>query len=190
MGFAKVFSAQPTLFGAHRITIEADLAKGLHTFTIVGLPDKAVEESRDRVSAAIKNSGWKSPKQRNQKITVALAPADIKKIGPLFDLPIALCYLLATKDIRFDPVDKLLIGELALNGEIRGVRGVLAIATAAKAEGVKELYVPKENAVEAALVSGITIFPVTSLHETIAHLIPVSAIQKEEDDIATKGGQS
>ena len=126
MGFAKVFSAQPTLFGAHPITIEADLSKGLHAFTIVGLADKAVDESRDRVSAAIKNSGWKSPKQRNQKITIALAPADQKKSGPLFDLPIALCYLHATEEIRFDPEDKLFVGELALDGRVRGVRGVLA----------------------------------------------------------------
>src|SRR3989339_108915 len=96
MAFATITSAQATLLGAQVITIEADLTKGLHAFTIVGLPDKAVEESRDRVSAAIKNSNWKSPKQRNQKITIALAPANLKKEGPAFDLPIALCYLLAT----------------------------------------------------------------------------------------------
>jgi len=179
---SKVFSAQPTIFGAHPITIEADLAKGLHAFTIVGLADKAVDESRDRVSAAIKNSGWKSPKQRNQKITVALAPADLKKSGPLFDLPIALCYLLAADDIRFHPAEKLFVGELALDGGVRGVRGVLAIATEAKKRGIKELYVPKENAEEAALVSGITVYPVTSLHEIIAHLSPTSGVQHEEGE--------
>ena len=136
MAFAKTYSVQPTLSGGHRITVEADLTKGMHAFTIVGLPDKAVEESRDRVSAAIKNSGWKSPKQRNQKITVALAPASLKKEGPSFDLPIALCYLLTTGDIRFSAEGRLFAGELALDGEVRGIRGALAIASAAKKLGV------------------------------------------------------
>lgn len=170
MAFAKVSAFQPTLLGAQPITIEADLAKGLHTFTIVGLPDKAVEESRDRVSAAIKNSGWKSPKQRNQKITIALAPADLKKAGPLFDLPIALTYLLATKDIAFASEGRAFIGELALDGAVRGVRGALAVATEAKKRGTRELYVPEENAKEAALVSGVDIFPVRSLGELVGHL--------------------
>jgi magnesium chelatase family protein len=182
MAFAKVFSAQPTLLGAHPITIEADLAKGLHAFTIVGLADKSVDESRDRVSAAIKNSGWKSPKQRNQKITIGLAPADLKKIGPLFDLPIALCYLLATGDMRFNAEGKMFVGELALNGQVRGVRGALAIATEARARGVKELYVPKENAEEAALIDGITVYPVGSLYELAQHLATPTAIQHEEGD--------
>ncbi|OGZ08525.1 MAG: hypothetical protein A3C93_04005 [Candidatus Lloydbacteria bacterium RIFCSPHIGHO2_02_FULL_54_17] len=182
MAFAKVFSLQPTLLGAHPIVIEADLAKGLHTFTLVGLADKAVEESRDRVSAAIKNSGWKSPKQRNQKITIALAPADLKKVGPLFDLPIALAYLLATKDVVFNPKDRAFVGELALDGTVRGIRGALAIATEAKARGMKELYVPEENAEEAALISGITVFPVTSLYALIQHLSKTSPIQRESGD--------
>lgn len=172
MAFAKLYSLQPTLDGGHRITIEADLTKGLHAFTIVGLPDKAVEEARDRVSAAIKNSGYKSPKQRNQKITVALAPASLKKEGPSFDLPIALCYLLATEDIRFSPEQKIFAGELALNGEVRAIRGALALASAAKKLGMGEIYVPKENAEEAALVSGITVYPVSSLKELIEHLTP------------------
>ena len=182
MAFAKVFSLQPTLLGAHSITVEADLAKGLHAFTIVGLADKAVDESRDRVSAAIKNSGWKSPKQRNQKITIGLAPADLKKVGPLFDLPVALAYLLATEDIRFHPEGKAFVGELALDGAVRGIHGSLAIATEAKARGIQELYVPKENAREAALVSGITIFPVASLYELAQHLSKTSPIQREGDE--------
>lgn len=180
MGFAKVTSAQPSLLGATMVAIEADLAKGLHSFTIVGLADKAVEESRDRVSAAIKNSGWKSPKQRNQKITIALAPADIKKSGPIYDLPIALCYLLAAGDIKFDPAGRLFAGELALDGKVRPVDGVLAIAIAAKKAGIKELYVPEANAKEAALIEGILVYPVRSLTEIASHLIPESAIEKEE----------
>jgi magnesium chelatase family protein len=182
MGFAHLFSAQPTLFGAHQVTIEADLAKGLHAFTIVGLPDKAVEEARDRVSAAIKNSGWTSPKQRNQKITIALAPADLKKSGPLFDLPIALCYLLATGDIHFDPKGKLFVGELALDGSIRGIRGALAIATEARDRGYAELYVPSVNAEEAALVSGITVYPVDHLTTLIGHLSEKSPITRDEGE--------
>jgi magnesium chelatase family protein len=182
MAFAKVFSAQPTVLGAQLITIEADLAKGLHAFTLVGLADKAVDESRDRVSAAIKNSGWKSPKQRNQKITIGLAPADLKKVGPLFDLPIALAYLLATGDLHFNPEEKIFAGELALNGQVRGIRGALAIATEAKTRGVKELYIPKENAEEAALIAGITVFPVTSLYELAQHLAPRTTIQHEEGE--------
>lgn len=170
MAFATITSAQATPLGAHIITIEADLTKGLHAFTVVGLPDKAVEESRDRVSAAIKNSGWKSPKQRNQKITIALAPANLKKEGPAFDLPIALCYLLATRDIAFDPAKKIFAGELALDGHIRPIKGALAIASSAKKLGITNVYVPKENAEEAALVSGITIFPVSSLKELVLHL--------------------
>ncbi len=183
MALAKILSAQPTLLGGTLITIEADLAKGLHTFTIVGLPDKAVEEARDRVSAAIKNSGWKSPKQRNQKITIALAPADIKKSGPIYDLPIALSYLLGAEDIRFDSKGKLFIGELALDGTVRPVHGVLAIALMAKTKGIIELYVPKENAEEAALISGIKIFPVRSLRELIFHLSEESEISHNEEGV-------
>jgi magnesium chelatase family protein len=187
MGFAKIFSAQPTLLGAHPITIEADLTKGLHAFTIVGLPDKAVEESRDRVSAALKNSGWKSPKQRNQKITVALAPASLKKEGPAFDLPIALCYLLATGEVDFDPKGKLFVGELSLDGSVRGIRGALAVAASAKKHGVTELYVPKENAEEAALVSDISVYAVSTLGEIVAHLTQShSPVRDDEDDVVVR----
>ena len=117
--FAKVYSAQTTLLSAQIIDIEVDLSKGLHSFTVVGLPDKAVEESRDRVSAAIKNSDYKSPKVKNQKVVISLAPADIKKEGPVFDLGIALAYLLSCDDIKFDPEDKLFLGELSLDGYLR-----------------------------------------------------------------------
>jgi len=91
MSFAKVYSAQTSFLEAHIIDIEVDLSKGLHSFSTVGLPGKAVEESRDRVSAAIKNSGFKSPKSKNQKVVISLAPADIKKTGAQYDLPIDFC---------------------------------------------------------------------------------------------------
>ncbi len=103
MSFAKVYSAQTTLLRAYIVSIEVDLSKGLHAFSIVGLPDKGVEEARDRISAAVKNSGYASPKSKNQKVVVSLAPADIKKEGASFDLGIAIAYLLAYGDIRFNP---------------------------------------------------------------------------------------
>src|SRR3989338_5398358 len=103
MQYAKVYGAETVLLSPHIISVETDLSRGLHAFTLVGLPYKAVEEGRDRVAAAIKHAGFESPKQRNQKIVISLAPADLKKEGPMFDLPIALSYLLAAGDIKFDP---------------------------------------------------------------------------------------
>ncbi|MCK5059526.1 MAG: YifB family Mg chelatase-like AAA ATPase [Candidatus Pacebacteria bacterium] len=170
MSFSKVYSAQNSLLSAHIITVETDLSRGLHSFTVVGLPDKAVEESRDRMSAAIKNSGWKSPKSKNQKITISLAPADIKKEGPLFDLPMALAYLLASDEISFSPEKKIFLGELTLDGKIRKVNGVLPIVMEAKKSGFADIFVPKENAKEAAIIEGINIFGVTSLSEVVNHL--------------------
>ncbi len=170
MSFAKVGSAQPQLLGACLLSVEADIARGLHSFTIVGLPDKAVEESRDRVSAAIKNSGFVSPKSKNHKITISLAPADLKKEGPAFDVPIALSYLLAADEITFDPTGKLFLGELGLDGSIRKITGILSAARAAREGGIKELYVPRENVEEAALIEGISVYPLETLGKLIEHL--------------------
>lgn len=170
MNFAKVYSAQTSLLSAHIIDIEVDLSRGLHSFSIVGLPDKAVEESRDRVAAAIKNSGFTSPKSKNQKVVVSLAPADLKKEGPTFDLSIALAYLLATEDIAFDPTGKLFLGELSLDGELRSIPGILPIVRRAKEQGFREIFVPKENAKEAALIGGIAIFGASSLRDVLHHL--------------------
>ena len=168
--FAKVYSAQTALLSALIVDIEIDLSKGLHAFTVVGLPDKAVEESRDRVSAAIKNSGFKSPKVKNQKIVISLAPADIKKEGPVFDLGIALAYLLSCGDIKFNPEYRLFLGELSLDGYLRKINGVLPIVLEAKRKGFKEVFLPKENAKEGALIDGIKIYGVDSLQEVINHL--------------------
>ncbi len=171
MSFAKTYSAQTALLKAHIVTIEVDLSnKTLHAFTIVGLPDKAVEESRDRVCAAIKNSGFTSPKNKNQKTVVSLAPADLKKEGPVFDVAIALAYLCAEEDIHFDPEGKLFLGELSLDGEVRRVYGVLPLIMEAKRRGFSEVYVPEENAREAALIEGIVVFPVRTLGDLISHL--------------------
>ncbi len=170
MQYARVYGAQTSLLTPYIVTIETDLSRGLHSFTIVGLPDKGVEESRDRMAAAIKHAGFESPKSRNQKIVISLAPADIKKEGPMFDLPIALSYLLASDDIRFDPEPYLFIGELALDGTLRGVRGVLPLIAEAKRRGVSAVFLPKENAREAALVDGIEIYGAENLNEVIEHL--------------------
>ncbi|HUO50369.1 MAG TPA: YifB family Mg chelatase-like AAA ATPase [Candidatus Paceibacterota bacterium] len=168
--FARVFAAQPALPRASLVSVEADIARGLHAFSIVGLPDKAVEEARDRVASAIKNSGLTSPKSTNKKIVISLAPAELKKEGSAFDLPVALAYLLAADELIFDPAAKMFAGELALDGSIRPIRGTLSIALLAREEGFKEIFIPEENADEAALVSGITIYPVRTLTDVLAHL--------------------
>ena len=170
MNFAKVYSAQTTLLTAQLITVEVDLSRGLHAFSVVGLPDKGVEESRDRVAAAIKNSGFKSPKQKNQKITVSLAPADIRKEGPIFDLAIALAYLKASEETDFDAEGKIFLGELSLDGRLRKINGVLPLARKALDAGFSEIYVPEENAREAALIEGIAVFGVKSLQQILTHL--------------------
>jgi magnesium chelatase family protein len=170
MSFARVYSAQPAFPQADIISVEADLARGLYSFSVVGLPDKAVEEARDRISAAIKNSGFSSPKSKNHKVVLSLAPADVKKEGPVFDLPMALAYLLAAEEISFSAEEKLFLGELGLDGTVRSVRGVLPAVLGARHSGLKEVYVPYENADEAALVSGIDIYGVRTLSELITHL--------------------
>ncbi len=170
MAFAKVYSAQVNMLTGQIVTIEVDISRGLHAFSIVGLPDKAVDESKDRVSSAIKNSGFKSPKAKNQKIVVSLSPADLKKEGPFFDLAIALSYMLAAEDLEFNPEKKIFLGELGLDGALHRIRGALPLVQEAKRRGFEEVYLPKENAEEAALVDGIKIFGVEKLKEVAEHL--------------------
>jgi magnesium chelatase family protein len=170
MSFARVYSAQVNLLSGQIVTIEVDLSKGLHAFNIVGLPDKAVDESKDRVSSAIKNSGFKSPKAKNQKIIVSLSPADLKKEGPFFDLAIALAYMLACEDLEFNSEKKIFLGELGLDGTLRRIRGALPLVMEAKKAGYEEVYLPKENAIEAALVEGIKIFGAETLEEVVRHI--------------------
>lgn len=170
MQYARVYGAQTSALSPQIVTIETDLSRGLHSFMVVGLPDKAVEESRDRVASAIKHAGFDSPKSRNQKIVISLAPADLKKEGPMFDLPIALSYLLAADDVRFDPEPFLFVGELALDGTLRPVRGVLPLVAEAKKQKKKAVFVPQENAREAALVSGIAVYGARSLADVLLHL--------------------
>jgi magnesium chelatase family protein len=170
MGFAKTYSAQPSVLGARIIDVEVDISKGLNNLTIVGLGDKSVGESRDRVSSAIKNSGYKSPKQCNQKVVISLAPADFKKEGPVFDLAMAIAYLAANEEIIFNPKGKIFLGELSLDGNLRKITGVLPAVAEAKRKGFTEIYLPKENAREAALLSDILIYGANNLEEVITHL--------------------
>jgi magnesium chelatase family protein len=170
MAFARVWSAQPALPHGHVVTVEADVSNGLHAFTIVGLPDKAVEESKDRVSAAIKHSGFKAPKASNHKVTISLAPATLKKEGALFDVPIALAYLAAAKEVPINTEKWLFAGELALDGTLRPINGILSIARAAAYNGVENVFVPAENAAEAALVDGIIVFGASSLLDIVSHI--------------------
>ncbi|XKT74655.1 MAG: YifB family Mg chelatase-like AAA ATPase [Patescibacteria group bacterium UBA2163] len=171
MSFARVYSVQPHFPHAPLVTVEADISGGLYAFAVVGLAGKAVEEARDRISSAIKHSGFKSPKNKNHKVVVSLAPADIKKEGPVFDLAMALSYLKAAEDISCEVDGILFIGELALDGMLRPVHGALPAALAAREHGFHTIITPRENAAEAAFVDGITVYGAGSLKEVIAHLV-------------------
>ncbi len=166
------------------VQVEIDISRGLPSQTIVGLPDAAVRESSDRVRAAIVNSGLIHPRAR---VTVNLAPADLRKEGPAYDLPIAVGILLAMEQVSADLAEAGLIGELSLDGEVRGITGVLPMAVAAKEHGVTTLYVPQANAAEAALVEGLTVIPVASLASLVGHLhgyapIPIYDNKQPFDD--------
>jgi len=171
MSFSRIYSAQTHLLKGKIVTIEIDITKNtLHSFTLVGLPDKAVDESKDRMSSALKNTGYNSPKNQNQKIVISLSPADLKKEGPYFDLAIALAYLYSAEEINFDPEGRIFLGELSLNGELRPIKGALPLTEEAKRLGFKEIFLPIENAEEAALVDGITIYGAKNLKEVIDHI--------------------
>ena len=169
-GYAKTLAAQPVGSAAEVITVEADLTRGLHNFSVVGLADKAVDEARDRVSAAIRHSGYKPPKQQNKRIILSLSPADLKKEGSHYDLPLAIAYLVAAGDLEPLTEDILFAGELALDGTLRDVRGVLPQVLAAKRHGVGKIFVPPGNAREALLAEGVAIYAPASLTELLKHL--------------------
>lgn len=183
---SKILSAATIGLQSEVVEVEVDsVPAGLHQFNIVGLPDVAVKEAKDRVSSAIRNSKFKPPHQCG-RITVNLAPADLKKEGPIYDLPIALGFLLTTKQINFNYRNKIFLGELSLDGEVRSVKGVLPVTIMAKEKGITEVYVPKDNVQEASIISGVNIYPVESLLSLIAHLenkriiSPAPAINLEE----------
>ena len=139
-------------------------------FSVVGLGDRAVEEAKDRISAAIKNTGYVSPKQKNQKVVISLAPANVRKEGPSFDLAMAVAYLSAAGDLDLEYEDRLFLGELSLDGDVRRVNGLLPILIQAAARGFTTAFVPKDNAEEAWLAQGIITYAVSSLREVIDHI--------------------
>lgn len=163
----RVFSAAIIGLEAREIEVEVDFSSGLHSFSIVGLPDKAVEESKERVSSAIKNIGARPPHHHSRRITVNLAPADLKKQGPAYDLAIAIGFLLASGQMKeIETSDKIFIGELSLDGSLRQVNGVLPIAILARIEN-KVLILPEENQKEAELVEGLRILASKNLKELL-----------------------
>ena len=168
---ARLFSMG--LFGleTYTVEVEADISRGLPAFDIVGLPDTAVRESRERVRAAMKNCGFDFPVSR---ITMNLAPADKKKEGPMYDLPLLAALLAATGQLNAPLDDCVFVGELSLSGEIRPVRGVLPMAIAAREAGFRRLFVPAENAREGAVAEGLEVYPVKNVRELTDHLEGVS----------------
>ena len=175
---AKVHSCAIVGLEGAIVEVEVDTSRGLPSFVIVGLPDAAVQESRERVQAAIKNAGLEFPRHR---LTVNLAPASLRKEGPAYDLPIALGALAASGQIRPEWLDKTLaLGELSLDGSVRHVRGVLPMAALARQEAFERVLVPVEDAREAALVPGLEVIPVASLTALVNHLSGVVPIPAAE----------
>ena len=162
------------------VAVEADISGGLPAFSIVGLPDSAVRESADRVRAAIKNLGFKFPDRR---ITINLAPADVRKTGPVYDLPLLVGLLAAQGVLPVPAPHQAFLGELGLDGTLRPVTGVLPMALAAVTLGVTELFLPAENAAEAAEAAGLTVYPARMASDVVRHLCGEEAITP-----ATPGG--
>ena len=164
---AKVKSAAVVGLEGAVVEVEVDLSPGLPSFTIVGLPDKAVQEARERVRSAIRNSYYKFP---NRRITVNLAPADLKKEGPAYDLPIAIGILMSSGQLNIDLSHSIFLGELSLDGKLRHTHGVLPMVALARDKGLATVFVPCDNAKEASLIDNIHIFPAESLAQLVVHL--------------------
>ncbi|HNS57271.1 MAG TPA: magnesium chelatase domain-containing protein, partial [Smithellaceae bacterium] len=181
--FVKVLGMSIIGMESHPVSVEVDISDGLPQFSTVGLPDASVKESRDRIKAAIKNSGYRFPRSH---VTINLAPADIKKEGTGFDLPIAVGILAAEELIKEKSLeDCFFIGELSLDGSIKSVRGVLPAALKAKELGLKKVFVPGENAAEAAIVEGIAVLGVNTLPDVVEFLNNRQVIEPLVIDIST-----
>ena len=179
--FVKVISMSVIGMESYPVFVEVDISQGLPQFATVGLPDASVKESRDRIKAAIKNSGYRFPRSH---VTINLAPADVKKEGTGFDLPIAVGILAAEELIKEAALENcFFIGELSLDGSIKGVSGILPAAFKAKEMGIKSIFVPEENAAEAAMVEGINVFPVKTLPDVVEFLGGRSNIEPLSLDI-------
>ena len=174
------------IFGmdAYMIEVEADVSNGSYSFDIVGLPDAAVKESKDRVRAAMKNLGFRFPVGRT---TINLAPADRKKEGTLYDVPLLVSILVATGQLVGDFRDSAFLGELSLDGELRSINGLLSMALKAKECGIKNLFVPAENAAEGAVVNGINVYPIKTIRQLVdflngsIHIAKATPVLKEEE---------
>jgi magnesium chelatase family protein len=164
---AKTFSCAVIGLEGYIVEVEVDISPGLPSFTVVGLPDTAVQESRERVRAAIRNSGYNFPVRR---ITVNLAPAHLKKAGPAYDLPIAIGILISSGQLIADLSSVLFLGELSLDGSLKHTNGILSMVSVARDNGIKEVFVPAEDAIEAALIEGVNIFPCSSIAQLTSHL--------------------
>jgi magnesium chelatase family protein len=171
---AKVRSMGLGGISGYEVSVECYLSGGLPNFDIVGLPDAAVREARERVRAATKNCGLRFPVSR---ITVNLAPADTKKAGTVYDLPVMLGILAAAGDITPPPDDAAFFGELSLSGELRPVEGALPMALAAERAGVRKLFVPSDNATEASFAAGLRVYPVGHVREILSHVTGVNPIE-------------
>lgn len=175
---ARVFSGATVGLESVPIEVEVDVSSsGLPSLTIVGLPDKAIEEAKERVRSAIKNSGLDFPDRR---ITINLSPADLPKTGPSFDLPIAVGILIGWGQVNADLKDALVLGELSLDGSLRHTNGVLAMAMLAKEKGFKRIFLPAVNTKEASVIRGVEIYPVSSLLDLFKHLTGVEFIKEHE----------
>ncbi len=187
---SKIFSAALKGLTAQLIEVEVACSRGLRSFNIVGLGDKAIGESKERVGAAVKTINLSPPHHEARKVLVNLAPADLKKEGSLYDLPIALGFLLASGQTKFNPGQKLILGELALDGTLKPIRGALSFALLARAQGFEEFILPKENAKEAALVNlsrnrkGLSIVGAENLKEVLLWLEKRKEIPKVEINFA------
>jgi magnesium chelatase family protein len=179
---AKVLSSAVLGIDAYRVEVEVDITSGLPTFTTVGLPEASVKESKERVKSAISNSGYRFPDDR---ITVNLAPANIKKEGTGFDLPIALGILAATGIIPQQIISRyLILGELSLDGRVKPVRGSLPMALAARKAGYRAIMVPYDNGREASVVTEIDVLPVKTLSQVVAFLTGFSRLEPAKTDIS------
>jgi magnesium chelatase family protein len=170
MAFSRIESAQLTGLGASGVTVEVDISRGLYLFQIVGLPDKAVEESRERVISALRNSLDINLKSQNEKIIVSLSPAELKKEGSYFDVAIALGYLSSTGMLTGETQGKLFLGELSLNGDVQPIKGLLSIAQWARENSYTEIFIPKANEVESTLIDGVTFHLVSNISELVLHI--------------------
>jgi len=179
---AKLRSMAVLGIDAFEVTIEADICEMLPSFTIVGLPDGAVRESRERVLSAVKNCGFEFP---SRKVTINMAPADVKKEGSAFDLPIAVGLLMASSQIS--PIentdDYIITGELSLDGSVKRVKGMLSMAVTAREMGIKGMIVPKDNAHEAAVAQGVSVYPVSTLNDALEFLQKQKVIEPHNTNL-------